>query len=653
MTLATFTDHVLDRVLAALPGARRNGSGWSARCPAHEDHNPSLSISVGADGRVLMTCHAGCATEAVVTAAGLAMADLFPSTNGNGTMHAIPGDTPVYHEYHDEAGTPVYRVVRSGHGKSKRIHQERYDAATRTYVGGRGAMDGVRRLPYRLVQVQDAIAQGRVVFVVEGEKDADTLSANGLVATCNSGGSGKWHADLTPYFKGARVAVIPDNDDPGRRHADDVTSALGPVAAEVRLVELPDVPAGGDVTDYFERGHDVEELKALVVAAAPRRPDGPLLVTASTVQPASPRWLLDSRIPLGAVSLLVGDPGHGKTTWALNLAADLTRGRLDGDLSGQAHDVVVASEEDSVSHTLVPRLLAAGADLDRVHILRMVRQGVDGGLVLPDDTDKLREAIQRTGARLAIVDPIFGHLSAEINSNSDPDMRRMLTPLALLAESMDVTVLGIAHLNKSQSNRALTRIGGSVALGAVARSVLLFGADPDADEDDATARVIVHAKNNLGPLAPTIRARVVTHEVEHQGTTLRAPVVETVGLAPHMTAAQVLDGDDNGDVRSEARAFLRETLSHGPVPQKDVMREARSLGISESTLRRVKKGLGVESIKSGFGDKAEWRWSLPSADTKRPDPDDPDCSEATCRRVMSRFDGSGHPWCDEHYREDS
>ncbi|MDQ3556749.1 MAG: DUF3987 domain-containing protein, partial [Gemmatimonadota bacterium] len=243
-------------VVARFPGATRNGGGWTARCPAHEDRRASLSVGGGTDGRVLLHCHAGCPPDAVANAAGLTIADLFadaPSGNGKASIVAE-------YDYTDEAGELLFQAVRLF---PKDFRQRRPD-------GGGGwawKLGDVRRVPYRLPELVDAVRAGRLVFVVEGERDADRLHALDFAATCNAGGAGKWAAPLSEHFRGARVVILPDNDEPGRQHAVDVAAKLHGIASGVRIVELPGLPPKGDVSDWLDSGGTVEQLKERVRAA--------------------------------------------------------------------------------------------------------------------------------------------------------------------------------------------------------------------------------------------------------------------------------------------------------------------------------------------------------------------------------------------------
>lgn len=202
----------LERVLDRLERVKRAGSGYVARCPAHEDRNPSLSVSEGRDGRVLLRCHAGCSAEAIVAALGLALSELFPrnpcksggvhgaldtpATNGRGRIVAS-------YDYVDEEGTLLYQAVR--------FDPKRFAQRAPAGSGWTWSLNGVRRVLYRLPAVLEASRASGTVYVVEGEKDVHALERLGLVATCNAAGAGKWREEYADALRGAgRVVIVPD-----------------------------------------------------------------------------------------------------------------------------------------------------------------------------------------------------------------------------------------------------------------------------------------------------------------------------------------------------------------------------------------------------------------------------------------------------------
>ena len=209
---------------------------------------------------------------------------------------------------------------------------------------------------------------------------------------------------------------------------------------------------------------------------------------------------------------------------------------------------------------------------------------------------------------LIVLDPVVGHLSGNIDSYKDHAVRRALAPLAALAESTGAAILGIMHLNKSSSTDVLTRVSGSVAFGAAARSVLLLHSDPKAAED-SPERLLIHGKSNLGPRAVAVRLRVEGRTITTEGEEIETSGIAWLGDDPTATAAQVLRGHQEPSSMDIATDFLRENLADGPLLYSEIKALAADAGISPATLKRAAKEVGVESRKEEFGGGSFW--SLP------------------------------------------
>jgi hypothetical protein len=232
--------------------AKRQGR---ACCPAHSDETPSLDIKVKG-GKVLFTCRAGCDQGAVLDA--LRRRGLWPERHER-PAKAKPGRAKIVatYSYELEDGTEHFQVCRFEPKEFRQRHR-----------GPDGkwawkAPDTHRFLPYRLPDISEAIAHERVVFLVEGEKDVDALARHGIAATCNAGGGGKWRPDHSGHLKGADVVIIPDNDDTGRHHVNEVCKSLRNFAARVRVLELPGLPEKGDVSDWLDAGGAIADLRRL------------------------------------------------------------------------------------------------------------------------------------------------------------------------------------------------------------------------------------------------------------------------------------------------------------------------------------------------------------------------------------------------------
>jgi hypothetical protein len=340
-----------------------------------------------------------------------------------------------------------------------------------------------------------------------------------------------------------------------------------------------------------------------------------VLLRLSEVSPQPVRWLWRSRIPLGKVTVVDGDPGLGKSLLSTDIAARVTTIETMPDgTESDLHEpvgVVILSAEDELADTIRPRLEVAGADLSRVVALAAINTGDDTRLPVLSDLEEIREAIRQVDARLVIIDPLMAYLPGKIDSHRDQDIRRSLAPLAALAAETGVAVLVIRHLNKAEGRNALYRGGGSIGIIGAARSGLLVAKDPE-DED---RRILVVTKSNLAKLPPALAYRITANANE-------IPSLSWEGTTDH-TAASLLAQPVNGEDRStleEAKDFLRDVLASGAVPARDIQKQADQAGISYATLRRAKTALTLIVRKQGgFFSKdresQQWCWMLPSGES--------------------------------------
>jgi hypothetical protein len=241
--------------LLGLPVVSRSPDGWTkCRCPAHKDDNASFSFKIDDDGTVHVKCHAGCTTAAILRALGdFDKRHLFPQGQSGKRIVAT-------YDYSDRDGQLLHQVVRYD---PKDFRQRRPDSKG----GWIWNLKGVPIVPYRLKELLDAPPEVEV-YVVEGEKDADNLRAIGLTATTNAGGAGKWRKEHSEVLRGRKVVVLPDNDEPGLKHAQLVAASLQGIAASVKVVLLPGLPPKGDVSDWLAMtGNDRAALEALVAVA--------------------------------------------------------------------------------------------------------------------------------------------------------------------------------------------------------------------------------------------------------------------------------------------------------------------------------------------------------------------------------------------------
>ena len=328
-----------------------------------------------------------------------------------------------------------------------------------------------------------------------------------------------------------------------------------------------------------------------------------------TVRPV--HWLWADRLPLGSLALLAGREGIGKSTVGYQLAADLTRGTLPGRYLGQPKSVVIAATEDSWEHTIVPRLMAASADLHRVLRVDVVtHDGDKTSLTLPRDTPALGRLIEAEDVALVLLDPLMSRLDGALDSHKDAEVRVALEPITAIADRTGAAVLGIIHVNKGKGADALDRIMGSRAFSAVARSVLFVLKDPD----DENLRTLGTPKNNLGRTdnLPTLRFGIVgvkvadtdegevwTGRIDWQGEDTRS-IDELLQNSE--------DTSDNRSATGEAAGWLVDYLTQqgGEAESSDAKKSGAKAGHSIDALKRARKQAKVTTRSHGFPRTTIW-----------------------------------------------
>lgn len=336
------------------------------------------------------------------------------------------------------------------------------------------------------------------------------------------------------------------------------------------------------------------------------------LVSAATIKPKAAQWLWPQWLPRGMLTILAGAGGDGKTTLTLGLIATMTSGGRwpDGSFCTEKQNAVIFSSEDSAEHTIIPRLIASGADLNRVFVM----QGRinDLGELEPFDPSRdcdllARELDRIGGAGLIMIDPIVAAVSGDMHRAND--VRRSLQPLVNLAEQHGAAVVGISHFAKgSQASSPADRVLGSQAFTALARMVLV-SAKREGEED----RVLARAKSNIsaddGGCTYTIRPVTIDGGIETVvatwGDVIDGSAREILADAEQLTSDEAPDEDDPAET-------LRRVLSAGRVSGKDAKRVMADNGFSAKQIRSAREKLGVETVREGFGKEIVSFWSLPA-----------------------------------------
>jgi hypothetical protein len=385
-----------------------------------------------------------------------------------------------------------------------------------------------------------------------------------------------------------------------------------PVPDTDNAADMPDSPATDGARDSLPRGHadrdrDSDRERGIVLTRASAIPMRPVI------------WTWAERIPSGALTVIPGREGIGKSLLLAWLTAQVTNGALPGRHYGHPRPVIYAATEDSWSHTIGPRLYAAGADLDMVYRVDVRLADSIEQLTLPRDCDALAREIRRLDVALLAADPLLSLIHASIDTHRDRDLRTALEPLTRMADQTGCAVVGLAHFNKSTSSDALNLITGSRAFSAVARAVLAIARDDNAEDGSC---VLSQAKNNLGRLdLPSLRyvidsAAVPTDEGPTHVGRLRFTGESDRSVADILNDASG-EADELGE-RDAAGGFLVDylTTKGGQAPVADILKAARAEGIPERTLRRARSRVGVTADRSGFPARAVW--TLPADHTTSP-----------------------------------
>ena len=392
---------------------------------------------------------------------------------------------------------------------------------------------------------------------------------------------------------------------------------------------------------------------------------------ASDITPEPVLWAWEDddrngRIAAGTLAMAAGREGTGKSSAGVWLMARITTGTLPGAWFGTPRNVLYVAVEDSWRHTLVPRLMAAGADLSRVGRFDVLTETGDDGvtLSLPHDNDLLEAEVDRHSVALVTIDPLMSVIGAKVDTHRERDTRTALDPLAQLADRTGSVLLGIAHFNKGGGTDAASLITGSGAFKNVPRAVFGFARD---DTDEGSTRVMTQVKNSLGrDDLPSLAYRLEGVEVPTPTGPAQTSRLVFEGNSERTVADLLRDargGDDERSDQDEAGTWLLDYLGGrgGEAPAGDVLKAGSGDGFAKHTLQRARRRVGVVTRKSGL--QGGWVWALadPEDDTKMTkvttlgvlsssspsvspsEPPDGPCKG--CDGPADRFSSTGTAWC--------
>ena len=309
------------------------------------------------------------------------------------------------------------------------------------------------------------------------------------------------------------------------------------------------------------------------------------IINMDTVKREEINWLWYPYIPFGKLTIVQGDPGEEKTTFALQLAAELSKGMCFGSNEvREPFNIIYQTAEDGLSDTIKPRLEDAGADCSKILVID------DSEHPLSMQDYRIEQALELTHAKLLILDPIQAFLGEKVDINRANETKEITKKIGDLAQRTGCAVILIGHMNKGSGAKAAYRGIGSIDFFAIARSVLLVGRVPD----DPSVRAVAHIKNNLAPEGDTVAFKLSENGFEWLGHY-------------DISADELLSGVSSGDKKIKAENLLKSLLNDNQTyPANEIFVKGKQLGISKRTLENVKQEMGIKSIRVGTC----WHWSL-------------------------------------------
>lgn len=461
----------------------KQGKQSMTKCPAHEDGNASLHVQNGDKHPVVMKCHAGCENTDILTAAGIDFSlMLAPRDEGNyGRYDGGDMWTPVkdnqgqslppshIYRYTDETGNLLYEVLRIPTPKGKDFRQRHPDPS------GNGKhvwnMNGVRRVLYHLPEVLKARANGETIYVVEGEKDVETMRIRGHVATTSPMGAGKWQPEFTEMLSACNVIIISDADTPGRAHARAVKEQLDEVGSVTSIAE----PMVGckDVTDHFDAGGTLETLLITVPATVEGKESFGMDILDAIereVRPSS--FVIPHVLASGDRWLLTGFEGHGKSTFCRQLAVQVAAGIHPW--TGQDMEPQKVMVVDSENHP--DQVLSSWQDMIGL-AARHGRPVERGMLILQEEWDNeinLNEAsgrrwlLERTRAhepKLIVIGPLYNLSSKDLSEHATVnEMKAAINEARSICGSAVIMEHHAPHRGNGDKDRSVRPYGSSTFL---------------------------------------------------------------------------------------------------------------------------------------------------------------------------------------------
>ncbi len=449
--------------IVAIFGAKQTSNGsYIAKCPAHNDSTPSLSISQGNNGNVVIHCHAGCPAHLVLAQKGLTMASLWNTQQQTQTSIVSKPDSKkliATYDYVDSEGKLLFQKLRY---EPKTFMQRRPDPNNvDKFIWN---TNGIPRVIYRLPQVLMAIKEGKQIFICEGEKAVHAAESIGLVATCSPDGAGKWRDEYSESLKDANVVILPDNDDPGKRHA----ILIEKLIKNAVVLNLPGLPDKGDIYDFIE-SRDAQEPQAIkdeiLNLLKPKEKEIFEIWKFSDIQnyiPDPSNFIAGNGwIRRGAGTLLTGGTGIGKSILAeqisLNISAGVNIfGRISVKQPYKVLHVQAENDEDTIKRDVESIVKNIDPKMDTKIIEDTFRICHIYGLTDKEFSLWLRRQCEKFKPDLLSIDPYQAYVPSNMDINSAACFLSWIRPINEIIRDFNCALMLVTHTPKPRDREGWT-----------------------------------------------------------------------------------------------------------------------------------------------------------------------------------------------------
>lgn len=591
----------IDDILQRLEGVSGSNGYYKAKCPSHSDDKASLSITQ-TDDKILLHCFAGCDNNDICKALNIEVSDLFATP-----LHTQQNSTNKKTEYiyTDMSGKEKYKKIRYYDNNGKKAFYWLRKSGGEWVKGGKSGC---------LIYNKYATKDEPIIFIVEGEKDVETLKAHNMPAvSLSDGAKSKWNSGFEEFFKDKTVKIIPDNDEPGRAYADMIGEHLQPIAKSVQLVDLSklwhDMPEKADITDYLDKFGKSGLISFSEFAMNKAEEWQPVekdsifscVQSLDKFEEKPAEWLIEGWLPKGQIIVMSGDGGVGKTSIWCNIAAALSSGIpsiLDkADITREPQTVAFFTTEDSVSCKLKAKLRIEGADERNIKTIDFSKDNTKTLEKFKFGSDLIEEFVKRYKPCLCIFDPIQGFIKEGTNMGARNDMRNILSPLIKYGEKYGCTFLLISHTNKRDNASGRNRLADSSDIWDIARSVVMVGKTEDDD-----IKYISNEKNNY-----TAQQKTVLFSIDDNGTIRKTG--ETWNRDDYFSAQRSLARQK--PKRNECKNAIIDVLTKNAsyMLTSRLQEQLKEQGFSDATIRAAKEELQKEEQikyeRNGGGSKIE------------------------------------------------